>query len=242
MNIVSIDFAGTIFAALLTMMVLSYLIGDNPLFRIATHIFVGVSAGYAGVIAWYNVINPGFFQPLLDLIGAGADFSSLDWIIRIILVLIPWVLGALMLFKLSSGTSRLGTVPVALMVGVGAAVVIGGAITGTIIPQTRSAITTLFPAGDATATVTTRAEQLLEPIIMIGGTLTTLLYFNFTVSRGKSGTANQAGLLRIASLIGRVFISITFGAMYAGALMAAIVVLSDRMQFLVGVIAQLLTG
>ena len=42
---------GPIVAMLLTVMVLSYLIGDNPLFRIASHLFIGVAAGYACALA-----------------------------------------------------------------------------------------------------------------------------------------------------------------------------------------------
>ncbi len=39
-------------AFLLTVFVLSYLINDNFLFRAATYIFVGVSAGYVAAVAW----------------------------------------------------------------------------------------------------------------------------------------------------------------------------------------------
>ena len=35
---------------LLTLMVFSYLIGDNPLFRIAVYLFIGVSSGYAATV------------------------------------------------------------------------------------------------------------------------------------------------------------------------------------------------
>ena len=36
--------------ALLTLALLSYLIADNPLYRIAVHLFIGLSAGYAVVL------------------------------------------------------------------------------------------------------------------------------------------------------------------------------------------------
>ena len=44
----SVDLIGMFFAAVLTIMVLSYMIGDNVLFRIATYLFVGVASGYTG--------------------------------------------------------------------------------------------------------------------------------------------------------------------------------------------------
>ena len=57
---------GPIVAALLTIMVLSYLIGDNPFFRLATHLFIGVAAGYAGALAARSVLWPGLLQPILQ--------------------------------------------------------------------------------------------------------------------------------------------------------------------------------
>ena len=49
---------------LLTLLIFSYLIGDNPLFRSAVYIFIGVSSGYAAVVVWHNVLLPKLFQPL----------------------------------------------------------------------------------------------------------------------------------------------------------------------------------
>ena len=39
-------------------MVFSYLIGDNPLFRIAVYLFIGVSSGYAATVVWHHVLVP----------------------------------------------------------------------------------------------------------------------------------------------------------------------------------------
>ena len=56
------------------------------------------------------------------------------------LPLVGLVLGVLLLMKLSPRTARLGNVTIAFLVGVGAAVAVGGAVMGTLIPQTRAAI------------------------------------------------------------------------------------------------------
>ena len=47
--------AGTLVAAILTFMVWSYLLGDNPAFRIAEHLFVGTAIGFAVLVAWFNM-------------------------------------------------------------------------------------------------------------------------------------------------------------------------------------------
>ena len=46
------DLIGATLAFVLTLLTLSYLIGDNPLFRFAIHLFVGVASGIAVVIAF----------------------------------------------------------------------------------------------------------------------------------------------------------------------------------------------
>ena len=51
---------------LLTLMILSYLVGDNPAFRVAVYIFVGVSAGYVAAVAWWQVIYPKVFLALFS--------------------------------------------------------------------------------------------------------------------------------------------------------------------------------
>ena len=53
-----LDGIGAFLGFVLTLLIFSYLIGDNPLFRITVHIFIGVSAGFAAVIALENVILP----------------------------------------------------------------------------------------------------------------------------------------------------------------------------------------
>ena len=52
----STDLIGAAVGLALTVMILSYVLGDNPLFRIAMYLFVGVAAGYAVVVAVQNVL------------------------------------------------------------------------------------------------------------------------------------------------------------------------------------------
>lgn len=236
-NLTSIDFIGTIVAALLTVMVLSYLIGDNLFFRLAAYLFIGVAAGYAGAIAWHHVLRPGLVEPLMD-----GGFSSLLEPATIVTLIIPWVLVILLLFRLSPATAKVGTLPLALLVGVGAAVVVGGAVTGTLIPQSFAAMQTLDPAVRAPLTGEQGLERLVNVLIVLMGTISTLLYFRFSARRAPSGKANRSKVLEVVAFIGRIFISVTFGVMYAGALIATLVVLTERIQFLWDVVSFFLKG
>ena len=119
---------------ILTLLVLSYLIGDNPLFRSAVYVFVGVASGYAAVAAWHYVLLPRLFQPL-----ASADPAQLTFVI------VPLVLSLTLVTKLSPRIAWLGGFAMALMVGVGAATALSGAVIGTLIPQTRAAMDIVQP-------------------------------------------------------------------------------------------------
>lgn len=233
----TMDFFGTIVAAVLTVMVLSYLIGDNVLFRIATYLFIGVAAGYAGSIAWYHVIFPGLIEPLFS-----TDLGEIFTPTTVVTLLVPWLLALMLLLKMSKSTARYGSLPVAILVGVGAAVIVGGGITGTIIPQSLAAMETLDPFAQAPLTGETGFERIANVLIMLVGTISTLIYFRFSARRGPSGEALQSLLSRSISNVGRVFIAMTFGVMYAGALAATMIVFSERVQFLRDVLSMLIKG
>ena len=201
-------------AFLLTIMVLSYLIGDNPLFRISIYVFVGVAAGYAGAVAWHQVIWPRLFLPLIS--------GSLG---ERLLAIIPLFLGALLLAKISPRTTRLGNPAMAYLVGVGAAVAIGGGIFGTIFPQT-SATIALFAVSQNGV-----AERLFEGSIILIGVVTTLAYFHFS-GKGFQGNLPGNQIIRALRWVGQLFIAITFGALFAGIYAAAMTALVERLTFL----------
>ncbi|HCB50304.1 MAG TPA: hypothetical protein DEP47_12480, partial [Chloroflexi bacterium] len=75
------DFGGILVGFLLTIAILSFLIKDNPLYRLAVHILVGVSAGYAVVIVINEVV-----LPLFDTLSRSTSLTArLYWIVPLIL-------------------------------------------------------------------------------------------------------------------------------------------------------------
>lgn len=202
---------------LLTVMVMTYLVGDNPAFRVAVYLFIGVSAGYAAAVAWHQVLYPRLVVPLFA--GSPADR---------LLALIPLILGLLLLFKLSPHTAGLGSPSMALLVGVGAAVVVGGAVMGTIFPQTRASMNAfnLVSAGQ------TWPKQLFDGVVMLIGTVTTLVYFHYGAKATTSGP-QRGKLINGLAWIGQIFIAITFGVLFSGVFMAALTALIERLYFMV---------
>jgi len=212
---------------LLTLMIFSYFFGDNPLFRMATYVFVGVTAGYVAVLVVYQVLLPRLIWPLL--------YGSMG---ERLLVVLPLVLSLMLLTKLSPKFSQLGSIPIAYLVGAGAAVIISGAATGTIIAQSRAAIN-MFDMQSAAAQANGTLSQILSATVVLVGTVSSLAYFHFS-ARPKPGVGVQRSkLVELLAKIGEVFIAITLGALFAGVYATAITALIERLDFIMQFIQSL---
>jgi hypothetical protein len=218
------DLVTGLLSFLLTLMVLSYLIGDNPAFRVAIYLFIGVSAGYAAAVAWNQVLMPRLFLPLLN-----GGWTNL-------LLLVPLVLGMLMFAKLLPRTAALGGPSLAVIIGVGAAVAVGGALLGTLFPQTL-AVVNEFNLPAISNGWGKWLGVLGEAMLMLVGTVSTLVYFQFSARPGP-GTPQRGKFVNTISLVGQVFVAITFGVLFAGALAAALTALIERIDFLLGFMSQ----
>ena len=205
-------------AFLFTLLVFSYLIGDNPLFRIAIYIFVGVSAGYVASVAWRQVIWADLLFPLIN--GPFAQKA---------LLVVPLILSALLLLKVSPRLTQLGMPTMALLVGVSAAVAIGGAVTGTIFPQIGATINMFDPR--LATSPTQFAEVMFNGAWILAGTATTLVYFHFGARTTRDGSTRRSGFVELIAFIGSIFIAITLGVLFAGVYSAALTALIDRLHF-----------
>ncbi len=205
-------------AFLFTLFIFSYLISDNPLFRIAVYIFVGVSAGYVASVAWRQVIWPDLFFPLMT--GTFAQKALLT---------IPLILSALLLTRVSPRLTQLGMPTMALLVGVSAAVAVGGAVTGTLLPQVGATIN-MFDARSVTSGAQL-AEMIFNGAWILAGVTTTLVYFHFGARITSDGSVRRFGLIELVAFIGSIFLAITLGVLFAGVYSAALTALIDRFHF-----------
>jgi hypothetical protein len=217
---------------IITILILSYIIGDNPLFRAAVYVFVGVAAGYVAAVAVNEIILPLLVQP----IASGAAFKNPGLAASLI---VPLLGSVLLLFKVSPRLSHLGQLPMAYLVGVGAAVTIGGAVLGTLLPQI-SATTDGFDVSLAVARNTNAAFMVLNGAVVLIGVIGTLVYFHFGASQKADGSVHRNVLVNILSWVGRVYIAITFGVLFAGVYMAALTALIERMDSLRSFFVQLM--
>ena len=216
----SIELISGAIGLILTLLIFSYLIGDNPLFRSAIYIFIGVSSGYAAVVVWHYVLMPKLFSPL-----ASFDLKQ-NW-----LLIVPLVLSVSLLAKLSPRISWLGSFAMALLVGVGAATALSGAVAGTLIPQSRAAMNAFAPPN---------FFDRLAGVVMLAGTVLTLIYFQFSAKRAADGSVKRNVVIEILAWGGRVFIAITFGVLFAGVYMAALTAMLERLSSMINFVKPLL--
>jgi hypothetical protein len=204
---------------ILTLMVFSYLIGDNPLFRFAVYLFIGAASGYAAAV----IVN--------DILLARIQALPLADPVLLALGLIPFLLAASLLAKLFPRVSWLGNFAMAVLVGVGAATALAGAVSGTLIPQSEAAI----QAVDSRSLM-----GLIQGSVMLAGTVFTLAYFQFGAKRAADGSLRRNALVEAAAWAGQIFIAVTLGVLFAGVYTAALTALIERLNSLIGFVKSFL--
>lgn len=212
---------GPFIAAGLTLMVFSYIFGDNVLFKLATHIFVGVAVGYAIIVVWHEVFYPA--------LSSG----------NVVSVLPALILCILLIFKIrptqGGVTNALGSLALAFVLGVGVALAIGGALLGTLLPQISAMVSISLNPNHYPDTENEVGLVLwLNNIIIVLGTIGTFFYFTFTVrSQGFLGGLRE-GWVRFWAGMGRLMLIFTLGALFANAFSSRVALLVSRLQFLAG--------
>ena len=214
----SIEVVTAFIGLVLTLMVFSYLIGDSPLFRIAIYLFIGVSSGYAAAVVVRSVL-----LPKLNLLQTN-DFNQL------ILAVIPLLISVTVLAKLSPRIAWIGNFAMALLVGVGAAVAIGGALIGTLLPQAVAAMNAFDLRSVGTANP---FLKLIEGTVMLLGTVLTLASFQFTRGRAPDGTLKRNAIFDGIAWFGRIFVAITLGVLFAGVYVAALTAMIERLSSII---------
>ena len=203
-------------AFVLTLMVFSFLLGDNPLYRLAEHLFVGTAAGYAVVVAYHSILRPRLFQPLVD-------DPVVHWYL-----FIPLLLGLLLLGKGRRNSGWLGNTTMGLLFGVGAALAIGGALLGSLAPQVAATWVSVNPDH--------YPDQgwvgAMNALLVVIGTTGAFLYFYYGEPKGKGVGRVWAGFRRAWGRVGHWFILAALGAIFANTIVARFSLLIGRVRFL----------
>ena len=211
-GIVVPEIIGLIVGAVLTLIIFSYLFGDNVLYRWVLALLVGSGAGYVLGIAMRFL--------LVDWLALARNAESST---EKVFYFVPVFLGVLLLFKgltsskLLGRFAVLGNISMGYLLGAGAAVAIAGALLGTLFPQIEAAGNALtlqnFPWG------------LVQGVVMLIGTVTSLLFFS-PRSRMQDGEIKPAALW--LQRTGQFFIIVALAAAFAGAITSGLTLWVER--------------
>ncbi len=208
-------------AAILTLFIFSFLYRDNPLYRFAEHLFVGVSAGYYVVLNFWTVIVPNLWDPLVkSLAGQGVDaarhgmFAASLGDYRAWLAL-PGVLGVLLFARLLPRGGWIARWSLALIIGVYAGLKTTGFAQGDFVAQVQGSLLPLAAPS---------AYDTIKNVVMTIGLVCGLLFFFYS--------REHKGALGVASRLGIFFLMVSFGASYGYTVMSRVSLLIGRFQFL----------
>ncbi len=222
---VSLSFSRTLglwVAAFCTLAIFSFLYGDNPLYKFTESVFVGVSAAYAMVVAFWTEIVTNLFAKLLPGLARISFFPDMEsstqanW-----LYLIPLVLSVLLLWRLAPKGNWIARWPLAFFIGATAGIRLISYLEADFIGQIQN---TIMPFIVFSADGSLLWIQSLRNTIVIVGVTSCMVYFFFSIE--------HEGVVKYISRLGIWFLMVTFGASFAYTVMGRIALLSGRLDFL----------
>ncbi len=132
----------------------------------------------------------------------------------------------MLLMKAWPPLTRLGAPAMGLLVGAAAAVAVGGAVQGTLLPQAYATVDALDVRSARTP------DMLVNGLLVLLGVVTSLAYFHYSAQRRADGSTHRFAPLEIIALVGGIFLAITLGVLFAGVYSAALTALIERLHFL----------
>ncbi|MBX3440126.1 MAG: hypothetical protein KF861_21730 [Planctomycetaceae bacterium] len=213
---------GTWVAALCTLGILSFLLGDNPLYKLTEAVVVGVSAAYLMVVGFWSEVVQNLFGNLIPGLMERTLLPGLPDVEPKFIYLIPLVMGGMMLWRLSPiGGNWIARWPLAFFIGATAGVRLVASLESDFVQQINS---TILPLVVFAADGSFLFWQSLKNVIISAGVLMGLTYFFFSVEhRGIVGGLARGGVW---------LLMITFGALFGYTVMGRVALLTGRLEFL----------
>lgn len=209
-------------ASLFTLCILSFLYKDNPLYKFAEAVIVGVSAAYWMVVGFWTVMIPNLLGKIFPAWIQSWAMPGLSpvrdqtWY----LFIIPLALGGLLLWRLSPKGGWIARWPLAFIIGTTAGLRLISFLQADFLSQIRNSILPLIVMQDS------RFDfwESLKNLLLIGSVMASLVYFFFSIE--------HKGVVGKVSKVGIWVLMITFGAAFGYTVMGRIALLAIRFEFL----------
>ncbi len=216
-------------AVLLTIAIYSFLFKDNPVYKFAEHVFIGLNVGYF-IVTDYKLLIPRLFIPLRDY------FHQHNWVM-FVFMLMAAILGMLYLSRFSEKNAWLSRFPIAIVTGyyTGYSLIptfqtnIMEQLYGTVIDNTSKQPLLngeKFSEFFNNPTFGSFIDAFNGPILVIG-VLLVLVYFFFSLKHTNP-------IVRFSTKPALLFIMISFGAAFGYTFMGRISLFIGRMNYIFG--------
>ena len=242
MEFLSMEILGAWSIVFFTICIFSYLFGDNPFYKVAEHVFVGVSAGYIAVYTFWSTIWPNLFGRLWPASQASDSILMKMWYVVYgifsfivgfvnesifpkggvdsgfelnITYVVPLILGIFMILRLVPSLSWLARFSIAYIVGMISGLKLYSFLNSNILMQVKD------------LGINTEASSwiIFNQLLIIIGVVSGLIYFFFSME--------HKGFIGKVSKIGIFYLMIKFGASFGFAVMGRISLLIGRFEELI---------
>ncbi len=216
-----------------TLAIFSFLIRENPFYRLFEHLFIGIATGFGIVGGIKSFLYPMVLVPLcgLDIIQYPDGSMSGVYDRSQLLFLLPMAFGLLYYFIYSTKHSWLAKLVIGFSLGVSGGMAFDGFFTE-MMPQ----ITSSFKPLVVFTQVATEPAALWQidwgssatNCVFVFTLLAVMHYFFFSFKKTSSGVLHRF------SYAGRWLMMVCFGAFFGSTVMARMALLVERLQFLTG--------
>lgn len=189
--------------ALSTIALFSVAFKENVFYRFVEHIYIGLAAAYGLCLAWFNYGRPVLFERI-----PGDKFHYI----------VPVIIGLLMYTRYYKPIAWLSRYTLSFLLGTGAGFVL--------VTTFRSLVLAQVTATFRPITLANGLMPLLQTLVLVFGTIGTLVYFFFTAPR--------KGVIGAGAQVGKWVMMIAFGTAFGNTVMARVSLFLGRMQFLLG--------
>lgn len=223
-------------AALFTLCIFSFLYRDNPFYKFAEAVVVGVSAAYWMVVGFWTVIVPNLIGTLFPAWVQSWAMPGLSpvraggWYMYVV----PLVLGVMLLWRLAPAGTWISRWPLAFIIGITAGIRLIGFIQADFLSQIRNSVIPLLVTETGAAlseapTIVSALSQIdvwesLRNVLLVLGIVVCVVYFFFSIE--------HTGFVGRVSNVGIWVLMITFGAAFGYTVMGRIALLAIRLEFL----------
>jgi len=216
-------------AAFLTLAIFSFLYKDNPYYKFAEHLFVGISAAYWMCVGFWSTIVGNMMPNLSESLSTyfGVPYKGFNPF-----YIVPLILGIMLLMRLSSKAGWISRWALAWIVGTTAGLNLIRYLRTDFISQVSNTFLPLLVDwkgvgpffSDMSLSATGQLVMTLSNWVIFIGVFSGLIYFFFS--------KEHKGFFGVASKVGIWVLMITFGASFGYTVMGRVSLLVGRLTYL----------